>query len=623
VGSIVISRFGGIAPKVGKTELATEIAQSAQNAKLYSKELRAFRSPLTLTSLSKAGILQSLYWYVGATWLHWTQDVNVARNTQAGDALNKIIFTGTDKPRVTSSDIYLGGIVGTNRPPDSYILGLPAPITTPVATDSTVAGNLTGTFNYVYTYVRKWSDLTVDEGPPSPIGTSPAVAAKQIDVATSNAGAPTFADYGITHKRIYRLNTGTAGAAFQFVTEHAVATVTFRDNVATTALGAVITSTSYFAPPDTAIGVIALPNGVYAMFSGNTVYLSDPYHFHAYPTENQWPVPATIVGMGAYDTTLVLATDGYPFTLECMNPSAVAERRLSDQQACTSKRGVVSAPFGVLFPSNDGMVVVGPAGYQLVTRDIVGRDEWAAFKPATIHACFLEGRYLAFYQTGTNPDGSFAGGGFVLDRAEGSAALSPLNYYAYATHVRPGEDQLYVVSKDNVLNNKVSQWEGETNGYLQYSWRSKQFIMKALDQMAYASIEADYAQGISPADLAAIVAQNAITAAQNAALLAGDANDTFNSDNLNEYPLNGDNLVFQALQDVTLPVAQVLLRVYANGVLIYENTVSSSAPVALPSGASSSPPAVSVTTKWEIELGGQIPVQKVKLASGIDELAEL
>src|SRR5205823_191848 len=103
---------------------------------------------------------------------------------------------------------------------------------------------------------------------PSPVSNALTLAARQATV-TVPTGAPTPGDYGITHKRLYRAETGT----YKYVAEVAVASTTAADNVATPSLGDAITTTLYLPPPDGMVGLIALPNGLTAGFKDNVVYI--------------------------------------------------------------------------------------------------------------------------------------------------------------------------------------------------------------------------------------------------------------------------------------------------------------------------------------------------------------
>lgn len=612
MGAIRIGQFSGIAPKIAATELPPNMAQASVNAKTWGRSLRPFRTAAFISSLSKTGTIQTLYRYLGTDWLHWTQDVDVARNAIAGDTIDKLFYTGTDYPRATSSVLWNVGSPGTSLPPASYLLGIPAPPDTPTSAASGV-GVLTGDYQWVYTYARHWSDGTVDEGPPSSVSTELTLASQQATVTMPNTTAPTFADYGITHKRIYRLIVGDAGATYDYVTEVAAAATTYADNIADTALGSVITTTSFDPPPSDMQGLLALPNGVYVGFSGNTLLCSDPYHPHAYPLANRYGMATDIIGIGAFDTSVVVCGDNYTWVANVVDPTAVTMQRLADSRPCSSKRSIVSSPMGVMFSTQDGIVLAGPGGYDLLTKFLFDRDHWQDYQPSTIHGHWLEGRYVGFW-------GGSGGGCFVLDMAGVDPTFSPVNVTGSAAVIIASEDVLYFV---DYATNSVNQWEGDVNSNLSYDWTSKTFIVPVEQNFAYGKIEANYGAGLTAAQQAAITAANDVVIAANLLLLNDDLEDYLDghyigegsasiSDDNDHGAIDGD-IALGVLQATNLPDAQVGFKLYGNEALIYNGTILGATPFPLPSG--------SLRTRFYVELSGNVETYSVAIANDADELA--
>jgi hypothetical protein len=150
------------------------------------------------------------------------------------------------------------------------------------------------------TFVRKYSDGTVEEGPPSAPSNILVSANRQVTVTLPNG---TMACRATTASRTSASTARTARPRF-LVTEVAFASASAIDNTATALLGIQLTTTSYLPPPDGMKGLIALPNGCVAGFSGNTVYISEPYAPHAYPLLNQYTVPFPIVAIGNVGTAI-------------------------------------------------------------------------------------------------------------------------------------------------------------------------------------------------------------------------------------------------------------------------------------------------------------------------------
>jgi hypothetical protein len=65
--------------------------------------------------------------------------------------------------------------------------------------------------------------------------------------------------------------------------------------------------------------------------------------------------------------------------------------------ACLSRRSIVSAAEGVYYSSEDGLVLVGPAGVQVVTSELISREQWrTVFGSASIKGCTRTGSTPAY-----------------------------------------------------------------------------------------------------------------------------------------------------------------------------------------------------------------------------------
>jgi len=621
VSRIHVNRFLGIAPKMGDTVLDDRQAVEASNAKLWSQKLRPFDGDLPVVQLAKSGDIRTLYLYNGgADWLAWTQDVNVVPGPIAGDALEKLYFTGTDTPRVTTNDIFDAGTTGTFRPPDSYILGIPAPNTAPVASLNG-AGALNATATWVFTFVRKFSDGTEEEGPPSPVSNSLTLVNQQASVTLPNGAMATPADYGITHKNLYR----NEGSGYLFVSQVAIGTSPTGDNVATVALGDLIESINYLPPPDGLIGLIALPNGITAGFKGNEIYLSEPYKPHAYPLVNRYAVNWPIVGLGLVETTIVVVTEAYPFIGRGVDPAAYSFRRHPGLFPGASKRSIASGPIGVLWATPFGVALFDGVSVVNATQEFVTRDEWQPqFYPATIHATFHEGRYYGWFENGQlDGNGNKSGGGFILDRAE-RAFLVKLGEYMYAAYDSPVDEKLFVATKYILAGNVnyVFEWDEDPTNPKAYEWKSKVFVANGLDNMAFGQIIADFGAGLSAEEIAAIEAQVAAIIAFNTAQPDtdgpingnGDASDLHGFEINGGAPINGDTYLRDPV-DTDYITGIVTFKYWADGLLVLTVDVGSKEPFPMPAGI--------LPETHQFELSGSVEVTQVTLASSAEELSEV
>jgi len=109
------------------------------------------------------------------------------------------------------------------EPTTVYGLGIEAPISAPTLAEG-VAGNLTGTFKYVVTYMRSGNFMV--ESNPSPESSPITVSAKKIDLSV----IPVSSDPKVDKKRIYRTTPG--GAIFFWIDDIPNAQTTYTDDIA-------------------------------------------------------------------------------------------------------------------------------------------------------------------------------------------------------------------------------------------------------------------------------------------------------------------------------------------------------------------------------------------------------
>lgn len=324
---------------------------------------------------------------------------------------------------------------------------------------------------YAWTWVNKEAGFEFESGP------SPASAAVdvRIDQSVTLSGrevVPT--GYVATHWRLYRAVSGT----YLFVTELVISQTTYTDTVASEDLGEEMPSLTWLPPPATLRGLINLPNGIMAGFTGRDVYFCDPYHPHAWPVEYNQTVDYPVVGLGRMDTTLAVLTTGTPYFMQGAHPDSMVVVKSDLEQACAAKRSIVSLNGVVLYASPDGLVMLKPGGSGLVTENYFTRAQWQTyFNPSSIHAYHHDNKYIAFYDNGVTQ------GGFIYDLTSGQFVLH--NIYASAGYNDLQGDKLFVAFSDRT----VKKWlEGAA---LSYTWRSKKFTMPQIMGFSCAQLEAE------------------------------------------------------------------------------------------------------------------------------------
>lgn len=486
--SIDIQNFGGIAPRLSDRLLPQNAATIAENCKLWSGEIRPFRAPRIDDTVLKDGMLETVH-NINGFWLSWNGDVDVVRGFIPGDTTGRVYYTGDGKPKVTNVSL---ATEAAPYPAKAYDLGVEAPAAAPTAVPGTGGAGASASRFYLYTFVTTFDE----EGPPSNPSIGLNVANGQV-VTLSAFSAPTLPN--VDRIRIYRTDTGTSGTEFVFVDEIPVGQASYVDTVLEADLGERLVSQQWYPPPANMIGLVSHPNGFVAGFIGNQMYVSEPYQPHAYPPEYVKVFDYPIVALGVYGNTIVVATSGFTYLVSGVDPRNLTVEKLPDPYPCVSKRSMASGDRGVLYACNSGLVWVGFGGIQVVTRDVLTRDEWKAYNPATIHGVIYDGHYIGYYLYDQGQDYTLvdpAGAGFIFDYTDRATGIDQRDKLttrtAYATAVYTDPDsQLYSVMRKGRHNILVQSEMGE--GYIPYRWRSKAFVMPYITSFGAAKVVARYA----------------------------------------------------------------------------------------------------------------------------------
>tara|TARA_R100000329_G_scaffold93524_2_gene77925 strand:+ start:517 stop:3093 length:2577 start_codon:yes stop_codon:yes gene_type:complete len=327
---------------------------------------------------------------------------------------------------------------------------------------------------YAYTLVNKESGFEF-ESAPSAASNSVDIRDGQTVSLSGFANAPQ-AGYITTHRRIYRSVSGT----YLFVKEIPIAQASFTDDVKPDDLGEELPTLTWSDPPQTLEGLINLPNGIMAGFVKRDVYFCDPYHPHAWPENYIQTLDFPVVGLGRMDTTLAVMTKGTPYFIQGTHPNNMAVVKSDIEQACVSKRSIVSLMGGVLYAAPDGLMFLSPGGSRIVTENLFDFSQWQTFfKPESIHAYQQDNQYIAFYNNGTQS------GGFIFDVRSEQFILHDI--YADAGYHDLLLDKLFLVVDDS--GNKVKGWQEGT--VKSYTWKSKKFTMPQIMGFSCAQLEAE------------------------------------------------------------------------------------------------------------------------------------
>lgn len=424
------------------------------------------------------------------------------------------------------------------------------------------------------TYVYTWINVFGEESEPSPALVEFLRASEGFTYSLTGIADPTGTDpanYGLTNgaapcstlggKRLYRAVTGTSGTSFQLVnTEGDIVygTTTYNDTKTDAQLGEVLPSTDYALPPSDMQGILSLPNGITAGFSKNELCLSAVDVPSAWPFANRYATDYPIVGIGAIDTAVVILTTSKPYVAYGTAPDGYTLSKIEFPQGCVSKRSIAYLRgVGVVYATETGLYAIsGISPPRNLTEGFFTQREWKALSPETMIGSAHEDNYYASYNNGTK-------GAFVLESREGGHGFADLSFYFTAVFNDESIDALDMVldtisqptaASSNALptpdSKTVYKWDAGSK--INYQWRSKLF------QLA-------------------------------------------------------EPTTFKCAQVKALDYTNLVLRLRADGVQVFEKTITSAQEFVLPD--------VKPANQYEIELAGSSRVTQVEVAETVEELS--
>lgn len=462
--------------------LPEEVGTASLNQKPGKGDFRPWKQPLTVATVPAGR--QTIYRFnrdVASDvnyWFSWSTVVHAVRSFIADDTTERTYYTGSGAPKWTDNIL---GLAGAPYPAAFRDLGVPAPITPPILTQTTPGTGTDETRYYLFTYLTDHDE----ESAPSPV--SAAVVCKTGAILTvGSLEAPPAGSHGINRIRVYRTQSGTSGSAeFFFLREIAVApsttddaralgTDTLQTNGPSGTLGRV-----WLTPPADLACLTPLWNGMLAGISGKSVRYCEPFRPYAWPAAYETLCTDTPVALATFGKNLLILTTGAPRLAYGSAPEAMDDEPVAIIAACVSRTGVVSFKHGACWASADGLVYAGSgAAPRVITDGMMLREDWQALNPSSIVAAQYAGRYMGFY---------FAGGvwkGFMLD-PQNPAGIYFFSQGYSAVYFDELQEALYVLDGVN-----IAKWDAGA-ALMTATFRSKVFRVPAPSNPAVAEIIAD------------------------------------------------------------------------------------------------------------------------------------
>lgn len=236
-------------------------------------------------------------------------------------------------------------------------------------------------------------------------------------------------------------------------------------------------------PPVTGMfGLTLLPNGVFAAFKGNVLYMSEPYRPHSWPYKMSFPQAVRGICPGAQ--SLVVTTAEGCYNVLGNSPKNMAQQRLPLPQAGVTHRSMALIDGAVGFASNDGIVVVnGSQATMELSQKFFSRDDWRGRYANVLDT--LRFAYHDGFLVGTSP----AGVGFLVRLDEAAGTFTQFSEQIDAAFYLPVLDTLYYAKG-------ATLYRFRTGTNYTFDWWSKEFILPS-----YVALGAGYIRCTGPVTL--------------------------------------------------------------------------------------------------------------------------
>lgn len=629
---LTFQQFSGIAPRIAPRLLPATLAQEALDVKLWSGELRPHYADEILQYIPNN--VQTIYRYKWKNkkynWLMWPYETRVAKGPVYDDENNRIYFMNQGGFFVTDSSLledrdYTNGLDESGTP--YYTAGIPRAGYSIMSVSGSGSGDIEAR-SYIVCYVRQWPDGTIDVGKSSePYATSwDAAARRTIDVrpgqtvkiSVGNISDTDIAKTGVNKVYIYRSEVTSSGQALysyvdQFdinpshVTNNPNATwntggwYDYLDKKANAQLGEACPSIYWDPPVDGLKGLVSLQNGLFAAYKDSTVYVSDWNAPHAWPYEHTVTIDYPIVGLGSFGNTIVVCTEAAPVLIVVQDPTNPTTKAIQENCPCVSADSIVNTRNGVIFASQNGLVLINSTSPTFITEKLLTQDEWLPLHPESLKGAFLNNTYYGFF---TNPTDTAAGFIFDLDSYTYSTVYNSIVSSGMVYTTQPAkvvyndieQSQLYVCYPlENGTQYSLCSFASDSRINKSFRWRSKVNVSP---------------QGLFNLSAARIMMTSQSFQKENEHIWEGKlTGSSLAARVMDGEPING----WCKTNELELADATVF-NYYVDGELKYSREVKDSKPFRLPSGFRGE--------TIEVEVKSNAYIHSITLASSMGELVE-
>jgi hypothetical protein len=373
----------------------------------------------------------------------------------------------------------------------SVLLGVPTPVTAPMISGGESFGEDCDQRSYVYTYMNQYGEESAPSPPSNALTVKDGAAVSVSGLASPPSG------YGQLTINLYRSATGTRlgeekgrlpQTGYLLVAE-GLAGGSYSDSSLIKLLNDCL-RTEMDRPTPAGLRRISHVNGtgILCGVRDNQVLFSQNFEPNNWPVEGTITLPDNIVNMVTVDQTVYVSTSGKAYVIEgalsCDESSQIYQlRAVSDTDIPLPDigrhpRSAVATPFGMIYASKDGLVLLkgggGQIGFEILTAGWWDRDQWLALRPETIRLGYWRGHL--FIVTDSQFD-------YILNldhKTYGDVDLGALTTFTLDDKSDMIESKtvikdMFTTNNGELLllaDNKIYQWNAGNN-YLRYKWTSE------------------------------------------------------------------------------------------------------------------------------------------------------
>lgn len=489
-----IVQMGGVIPRMDARLIPDNMATEAVNCDMSGGNLVGLpnsRFLIDMTGRIPGGTVEKVYRFTahdGSTvWLPLPSHFSsVVRSPVVNDTYDRVYWTnpGDLSPHFNTAARIIAG-----SPP--YDLGIVHPTTAPTITGTTggTAPPATPAIDraYVYTFVNEF----LEESGPSPASN---VFSGPPDATWHVTGFPTTAPASpagraypaITSLRIYRtITSATSGAQFYMCGSIPFpwsGTLDDGQLDSSIVLNEILSTTGYGNAPDYLDGLVVMPGGFLAGFTGRDIHFSEPNRPFTWPDVYDQTASYDIVSLAVWQQYLFVLTKGFPSAGSGNAPSNIVFTQSQIPEPCISRGSVMVDFSGCFYVSHNGLIHYTGYAIENMTANMVEKNEWfMKYRASHIIAARHRTQFMAVNGSDT---------GFLIDYAEARLAFQDLSYLG-------GVDCIWNDEKtgDTLLcsGQKIYEWDCPYTPPQTYRWKSKQFFTPAPMSLGAAQVELDEA----------------------------------------------------------------------------------------------------------------------------------